>query len=458
VKHRPNYYPDACKLHFTHDVSGVFIPFRSQLHGEGGLKLARQLSFGSVGEGALHRSLSKLWEISCSTLADSEFALYTMSHRGSEQRTRGAQSDRVLFDCPFRLRMNKRSGDRPGGMLPDQHIKRGRVIAGRSQSRTGFQRFPAHRNAATADEVCTWLDARCERIHRVTPPRPLTSRAETGLASLDSLALVFPWKRDPQLLRVSTDGALRYVLGLDQRSASTRLRAIVARAYTEAEKLSNAYADYLGQKAEIKADISKLSKQLPWLKTALPRRTEGLARWRWMARSEADAWVQGASDCVSFISELHEELRAQQQLLTGGGRTKDWGALFLVARLGEAFAFWTAECPAFSWNQKESKRRRPTAWQQLLQTSFEIYGLNPSLGHLLRTVPSAQQDRINEIAEWAYTDRPRQNWTIGDCRSVGILNDWAIPRGGGRLTEDWEQAEVDFAGLTHVRKLRHRRV
>lgn len=332
----------------------------------------------------------------------------------------------------------------------------GRVVATDKQlpdRPIGFQRLPGFIKAARADDVTRWCGVSCQLIAPVANKLPLPLRARDGLRDLDALAGDLPWLPIDDL-RCYVDGELAYTLALDHRNTTDRLRAIVARAYGEAERVMDAYADFLeflgslDQQIATIARAAKLCKKLPDIMAVV-------GRWRWDREEVAKGRIQAASDSAHLLADVVELLQDLKRSGPGRGRTKDMAKLFFVIRLGETFAFSTGLTPKFYWSDNANRfgNYAPTPWHRLLQCAFDIIGIRfsgPSINHVLRRINGMLAHRavIKHIAQWSSTlgnSEPgvsRKSWHHGDCQSVGLQIDWLVPRGGGPLAPPWKMPRI----------------
>lgn len=257
----------------------------------------------------------------------------------------------------------------------------------------GFQRLLPTAKAASANEVRSWLGVRCSLIREGAPIREIDKKAAASLAAIDTLALAVDWR--PELPPM--DREMNYILGLDYSDKKLRLRAIVARAYGEAERTVDAYANDVNRHKRLKKDVAWLAKALPQLTQTLPRMA---ATCNQLIAQTADYKATLTSEAARCLKSAAEILDLARKQSTPKGRPPNVGQTFLVTRLAEAFAHSTRHKPTFYWASKAGVAA--DHWRTLLQYSFALAGLSTTpetFNSAFRRIPTGRRDDLRSIAD-----------------------------------------------------------
>jgi hypothetical protein len=331
-------------------------------------------------------------------------------------------------------------------MFPAKTRQRYRTPRGRVGLNVGvgFQKLKGYERAARAAEVAIWCglsDRKTDPGCNLHAPRGVTE----GLSALDHLTNGLRLRMlDVPLSALRSP--IREAFGLDAESNVQRMRVIVARAYAEAERVADAYAELLASESKARMVREAVGRALDLLGLNAEERARvrigkskgplelGLGildRWRFEYEAVTKGVADGAYDALHALMEIESRLAAHVKNVERQGRTAIVPREFFITRLAEAYAFSTQKEPEFHRSNKESHKNEPGEWQQFLTAAFSVVNFptgTQGLDHALRAINSkpGQRSAIRALAQWEVGshDDPADH-----LQSEGIKREWLCPRG-----------------------------
>lgn len=216
---------------------------------------------------------------------------------------------------------------------------------------------------ARAGDVAHWCNIKCQLVADGIRAKA-DSEVLAGIRALDDISAKLSWHQ------VRVDPEIAYMAGLDQPDAKYRLRAIVTRAYGEAERVAAVHSGYLRDlKAARDQWLPQMKRALAMLEESGFDALDAMDRWngfhgRWDEFKEALSVHRNLIDWLNLFSGSQAEWSAANQVVAIAIREsvqgqKGWSGTVteLLVMLNAAIDEATRKSPRWPQNAEELRSR-----------------------------------------------------------------------------------------------------